>query len=55
VETVPFERKTHQIKDLAKVDFHAAIVEVWIVGRIVNQLTELALSHLRGTISENEK
>jgi len=44
--------KTHQIDDFSEVDFNATIIEVRIVGRVVNQLAELPLTHLGSPISK---
>jgi uncharacterized protein HemX len=46
---------TYQIKDITEVDFNGAFLEVGIASRDVDELRDLALTHLRGTITENEQ
>ncbi len=45
----------HQVDDLSKMYFDGALIEIGEVGRVVNELRELSLSHLGGAITEHEE
>jgi hypothetical protein len=38
-----------------EVNFNFALVKIGVVGRVVDELAELALTHLRGAIPEHEE
>lgn len=44
----------YQIDNLSEVDFHAALLEVRISVRVMNEFRQFPLTHLRGSIPENE-
>ena len=46
---------TYQINNLPEVDLHTALLEVRIPVRVVDELRQFPLTHLRGSIPENEK
>ena len=47
--------QAYQVRDLAEVDLDAALVEVGVAGRVVDELRELALPHLGGAVAEYEQ
>ena len=53
-ETTYIQKPAYQIRYLAEVNLNAALVEVRVSRRVVNQLRQLALPHLRGAVAEHE-
>lgn len=46
---------TYQIDDVTEMDLDATLVKVRMPGRVVYQLRELALTHLRCPIAKDEE
>ena len=46
---------TYQIRDLLKVHFDLAVVEIWKLGRIMYQSGDLALPHFARTKTEDKQ
>jgi hypothetical protein len=46
---------THKVDNLPEVNFHAALLEVRIPVRVMDELGQFPLTHLRSPIPENKK
>ncbi len=49
------QKKTYQINNFTEMDFDAALLQVWILGRVVNELGQLRLAHLVGAETKDEE
>ena len=46
---------TNQINDFPEVHLYGTLVQIWVVGRIVDEFRKFALTHLRSAVPKDKQ